>query len=419
MYPTTNCKKKGLTGRISTSEHRLYDSIKHVGLLQPLVYVKNRDTQEFELFGGGRTRLKLLAAIQSEQTKTKQKPVAAPAIFRNDTLSPQEIDVSHLIQNHIRRRRKFIDQALHLKDCVETREEEIERKMSQRETVRWLRQSGFPISQSLLSDMQFTATRLYPLLPTALSNGLGRRLIVNIRKLYRAMREIWKSFGDDLNDCHEAFEDICGECDDETLDIELFREVMEREICLWCDLNSQYVRAMLLVNREERARLVDTLVKSDRKGVPISHSKPMPIQSHTANTKLGTRTSKRNQFLFDLPPAVSNRRKRYARRLALDLAKSAGILEHVSGSIANAIGYSIQYAPRTATSTVEVLWQCLYYCQKTPLSTDLNNQRLGRGWRILDPKEFSHVLSLVEVTRTLCSSRSVAKTATSQLEKAA
>ena len=418
MYPTTNCKKKGRSGRISTSEHRLYDSMKHVGLLQPLVYVKNRDTQEFELFGGGRTRLKLLAAIQSEHAKTRETPVAAPAIFRNETKFPQEIEVSHLIQNHIQRRRKFIDQALHLNDCVETRLEEIGRKMSQRETVSWLRQSGFPISQSLLSDMQFTATRLYPLLPTALCNGLGRRHVVNIRKLYRAMRETWKSFGDDLNDCHEAFEDICGECDDEIFDIELFREVMEREVCLWCDLNSQYVRAMLLVNREERVRLIDALAKSDRKGVPISHSKPLPIQSNTANTKLGAQTSKRSQFFFDLPPAVSNRRKRYARRLALDLAKSAGILEQVSGSIANAIGYSIQYPPRSATSTVEVLWQCLYYCQKTPLSTNLNNQRLGWEWRSLDPKEFSNVLSLVEVTRTLCSSRSVAKTS-SQLEKAA
>ncbi|MXW07629.1 MAG: hypothetical protein F4Z87_05840, partial [Gammaproteobacteria bacterium] len=237
-------KKNIPTEHSRTSEYRLKDSIKQIGLLQPLVYVRSSNTQEFELFGGGRRRLKLLNAVQKERKENGQEPVPVPTIVRNETVSGSKIELSHLIQNHIRRRRKFVDRALHLNDCLEAREKEIARKLSQRESVRWLREHGFPISQSLLSDMLFTVRKLYPLLPQALCNGLGRRHIATIRKLNRAMREVWKSFGEDLEDCHEAFEDICEECDEKTFDIELFLEVMEREICLWCDLNSQYVRAM-------------------------------------------------------------------------------------------------------------------------------------------------------------------------------
>ncbi|MYC25071.1 MAG: hypothetical protein F4X56_04030 [Gammaproteobacteria bacterium] len=411
-------KKNIPTEHSRTSEYRLKDSIKQIGLLQPLVYVRSSNTQEFELFGGGRRRLKLLNAVQKERKENGQEPVPVPTIVRNETVSGSKIELSHLIQNHIRRRRKFVDRALHLNDCLEAREKEIARKLSQRESVRWLREHGFPISQSLLSDMLFTVRKLYPLLPQALCNGLGRRHIATIRKLNRAMREVWKSFGEDLEDCHEAFEDICEECDEKTFDIELFLEVMEREICLWCDLNSQYVRAMLMVDHKERAHLIKSIATSDRKGMPVTRPLPKPAQPKITNTTVVDPSSKYIPLVFDLPPAVTNRRKRYARRLALDLARSVGLLACVSGSINNTIGYHILRSPNRTQTARAATWQILDYCQQTVQSIDMNSQRIRTGWRLLEQTDFGKVVSLLEVTRTLRAARHKPETKT-QLQKAA
>ena len=418
MNTTSKSKKSVRSARFGSSELRLYDSVKHIGLLQPLVYVRNGETQNFELFGGGRRRLTLLNAVQKERKENGQEPVPVPTIVRNQTVSGSKIELSHLIQNYVRRHRKFIDRALHLADCVETREKEIAQTHSQRETVIWLRQNGFPISQSLLSDMLFTVRELYPLLPQALNNGMGRRHITNIRKFYLAMREIWKSFGEDLSDCHEAFEDICEECDNKIFDIELFLEVMEREICLWCDLNSQYVRAMLMVNHKERSLLIESITASDRKGIPVTRPIPKPVQPRIINTPVKEPTSKYIPLVFDIPPAVINRRKRFARRLALDLAQSSSILDCVSGSINNEIGYGILYSPTNSQAATVSTWQFLYYCQQTVQSNDLKNQRIRTNWRLLDQKDFGKVFSLVEVTRTLHLARRTPEIK-SQLPKAA
>ena len=418
MNTTFKSKKTVRSARIGSSEFRLFDSIKHVGLLQPLVFVRNGETTNFELFGGGRKRLKLLDAVQKERQEHGQEPVPVPTVVRNETVSSIKIQLSHLIQNHVRRHRHFIDRALHLNDCVETREKEIATKLSQRDSVRWLRQNGFPISQSLLSDMLFTVRKLYPLLPQALSNGMGRRHITNIRKLYLAMREVWKAFGEDLSDCHEAFEDICEECDKKTFDIELFLEVMEREICLWCDLNSQYVRAMLMVDHKERTHLIESITTSDRKGIPVMRPIPKPVQPRVINTPVAEPTSKYIPLVFDIPPAVINRRKRYARRLALDLARNLNLLDFVSGSINNAIGYSVLHPPIESEATTVATWQLLHYCQQTAQSTDMNSQRIRAGWRLLDQNDFGRVFSLVEVTRTLSAARHAPETKT-RLQKAA
>ena len=418
MNSTPKSKKTIRSVCVNSSEFRLYDSLKHIGLIQPLVYVRNDDTQNFELFGGGRRRLKLLDAVQKELKRNGQDPVPVPTIVRDQTVSGGKIELSHLIQNYVRRRRKFIDRALHLNDCVECREREIARAMSQRETVRWLRENGFPISQSLLSDMLFTAKTLCSVLPNALGNGLGRRHIVNIRKLYRAMREIWITFGEDLNDFHEAFEDICKECDHQTFDIELFLEVMEREVCLWCGLNSQYVSAMLMVNQKERAHLIESIVTSDRRCAPMTRSRPRPARSAVANIPVAKPKSNCKTPLFDLPPTIIKRRKRYARSLAIDLARSLSLLGSVSGSIGSAMGYSILYPPTISQAATVATWQFLYFCQHTVQSTDMNSQRVRAGWRLLDQNDFGRVFSLVEVTRTLHDARQIADPIT-QLQVAA
>ena len=405
MKKPSESKKITRSLRSGSFEYRLHESIKHVGLLQPLLFVKNSETQNYELFGGGHTRFKLIEAIQQERKKHGLEPVPFPIVSRDELATSTEIGLSHLIQNHIRHRRKFIDKALHLLDCVETREKEIARKMSQRETVKWLRQSGFPISQSLFSDMKFTAKELYPLLPQAISNGLGRRNIVSIRTFYRAMREVWKFFGEDFGDCQEAFQDICEECDEKIFDIKLFQEVMEREICLWCGLNSQFVRALLQVSCDVRTRLIETFNTSKRKTSPVSRSVPKSPQQKSTDTISGVPTSKFAPLLFELPPAVINRRKRFARRLALDLAKHANLLYCVSGSITNPIGYRVLCPPSSDQAPTTAIWQFLNCCQHAVQSTNLNDQRLSSGWCSINRKEFLRACSLVEVTHTLCAAR--------------
>ena len=418
MNTESNSKKTVRSSNIGNSEYRLYDSIKHVGLLEPLVFAKNSDTNKTELFGGGHTRVKLLKEIQQARKLNGQELVPFQIVVRDCLVTSREIGLSRLIQNHVRRRRKFIDKALHLHDCIETHEQELKRKMSQREIVRWLRESGFPISQSLVNDMQFTADRLYPLLPQALNNGMGRRHIVKIRKLYRSMREIWRIFGENLNDCREAFEDTCEECDDETFDLDLFCEVLAREICLWCDLNSQHVRAMLQVDQKERSRLMEAFAKADRKGMPLSRSQPKTSQQTVSNSEVGVPNKKCVPIAYDLPPAVINRRKRYARHLALDLAQSAGLLDCVSGSVINAIGYETMNPSRAIHPAKTAIWQFLRYCHHAVQTNHRNSQRMSEEWRSFSRQEFSNVCSLVEVTRTLCEVRRPRKTP-AHLQKAA
>ena len=405
MRTANKFENTGKPESFNRTEYRLYDSIKHVGLLQPLVFTKNSDSQQYELYGGGFTRLKLLNAVQIERRKNGVKPISVRFVLRTQPTLSEQIKLSHLIQNHIRCRRKFIDKALHVNDCIETREKEITRKMSQREIVKWLRESGIPVSQSLLNDMQFVAKELHPRLPKALNNGMGRRHIVNVRKLYRAMREIWKSFGEDLSDCLEAFEDICEECDDDTLDIQLFRDVMEREICLWCNLNSQYVRAMLLCNNEERARLIKNLAARDGKKPRSSRTKADSSKRKVSRTLREVPTSKCTPKVYVLPPTVMNRRKRYARCLALELARKADLLDCISGSMTNVMGYSVEYSPRNTPAEATSVWQILYHCQQAVQAQTINCQRIRLGWHLLDQTQFATVCSLLEVTRSLSMAR--------------
>lgn len=394
---------------LSPSEFRLWDSIRHVGTLQPLIFVKSRESHCITLFGGGQTRLKLLDAVQRERQHNGQKAVPCRVVVRHDSVPNKEINLSHLIQNQIRHHRTFIDKALHLNDCVETREGEIARSMSQRETIKWLRENGFPISQSLLSDMLFTARELDPLLSKALANGMGRRNVVNIRKLYHAMHDIWKSFGDDLADCQEAFQDICEECDSETFDIELFREVMEREICLWCGINSQYVRALLLVDQEERKRLIVAISNAGRKDKQVPHNCQAPTRTMNKTNQVRHSVSTCPPLNFELPPAVVNRRKRYARGIALELARRANFLDCLSGSMSHHVGYRVLQTPNSSTARVKAIWQFLHYCQQAIESDSRANQYVVPSWHLLDRKEFSQICSLIEVIRSMYLAKQVVR----------
>ena len=412
-------KKSLLPNYQSVSDFRLYDSIKNIGLLKPLVYTKNSDTQKIELYGGGGTRVRLLATVQGERQKSGLDPFQVHIVVRKESMSTEEISLSHLIQNHTHGRRKFIDKALHLNDCIETKEEELERKMSQRETVNWLRKSGLPISQSLVNDMQFTARRLYPLLPQALDNGMGRRLIVRVRKLYRDMQEIWSSFGDDQSDCVEAFEDTCEECDAEILDIKQFQEILVREICLWCGLKSQHIQALLQVDGVERARLIKTIARPDSKPVDPIRSTSNPPKPKATSKLSRLTTSELVPVMSSLSPAVVNRRKRFARRLAMELAGSADLLKCVSGSLSNAIGYSVPYPSITTNPRQMSIWQFLHICQQAVASNSEMNQRIYNDWRQLSREEFENVRALIEVTRSLGVARRASTAPLPQLQQVA
>lgn len=118
--------------------------------------------------------------------------------------------IGHLAENDVRGDLLFIEKALGIAKIRSLYEEQLGKTISQRELESLLRTDGYPITQSNISRMNYTAEHLYPYIPALLNSGMGRPQIIQLIALRTAAQKSWDYFSINY-DFLEKFDDVFGQ----------------------------------------------------------------------------------------------------------------------------------------------------------------------------------------------------------------
>ena len=210
---------------------RIKASIRAGGLDQPLVLTQEPGSTDYVLHTGGNTRLRILKELYEETADDRYYWVdcVVRAWSQESTVL-----LAHLRENELRGGLSFIDRAQAVFDVKSLLEAELAiETVSQRQLETLFRERGFNLSHSTISRMGYAVHTLWPVMPKALSGGLGRPQIEKIRSLERAARHIWlhRELGDD-SVFDTVFAELCRRYDSADWDIQPLRTALQYEIAV-------------------------------------------------------------------------------------------------------------------------------------------------------------------------------------------
>ncbi|KMW72129.1 hypothetical protein TI10_16300 [Photorhabdus luminescens subsp. luminescens] len=156
---------------------------------------------------GGNTRYQILCELWKETGE--ERFFRIPCLFKPWPGRLQCV-IGHLAENDVRGDLTFIEKALGVCKASSMHEKCLGRPISQRELTDLLKQEGFPISQTSISQMHNTVQYLYPHMPNLLISGMGRPQAVNILSLRIDAQKTWNSFSSEAL-CEKDFDSVFGE----------------------------------------------------------------------------------------------------------------------------------------------------------------------------------------------------------------
>ena len=208
--------------------YRLKDSIaSRRGLTTPLTVTKRPGDARFTIAAGGNSRLQVLNELFDETQDEIFNRVTCQFVPWD---SDCQVLANHLIENDVRGNMTFADKARaivewqHLYEAADPESS----SLSQRELQSKLSESGFQVSQALLSRYLYTVEHLLPVLPKTLESGLGRTLIEQLIRFRTFAQQHWdevplaEGFSPQVTFrtvFAAACEDEDGHCDDWNFDI--------------------------------------------------------------------------------------------------------------------------------------------------------------------------------------------------------
>lgn len=345
---------------------RIKASIHADGLLQPLMVTQRPGDSSYIIRAGGNTRLEALKELFAETGDTRF--ATAPCVVHPWT-DEADVLLAHLKENELRGELTFLDKALgihgarrFLEDAEGTSE-----SMTQQQLVESLRQHGYTLSQSLLSQMLYAVDRLLPLLPQALGAGMGRPQVSRIRRLDRAARACWlECQADNETEYELAFEALCRRYDAPEWDITNLRRALESEIAERAEISLQAARL------EMQNRL------SSHQDTHISESR---AADDAACSSSGGDAGESDPGIFDLigtMPARTDIKSMRARMwtLATRLSQRNGLGDLVRPLPGAGFGYLLLDVPdpafvaqldRAAATQVWMIWWWLAACSEAAL----------------------------------------------------
>ncbi|KAF0801886.1 ParB family protein [Alloalcanivorax xenomutans] len=203
-------------------------------LESPLVVTKRPGDPDprYMVSAGGNTRLCILQELWKETGNERFKQTWV--IFKPWDSECRTL-LSHLKENDLRGDLIFIDRALAIRNVRELILEEQDReKLSQREFAEVLDSQGYRVSQSLIVWYDYAVDVLYPLLPSALDNGMGRPQVERLRGLHNAFRDVCQAFGLG-EDIEGLFGAVVSRNDQSDIDLDHIRRELESEISVSAD----------------------------------------------------------------------------------------------------------------------------------------------------------------------------------------
>ncbi|MCY3883886.1 MAG: hypothetical protein OXG24_03110 [Gammaproteobacteria bacterium] len=399
----------GLYRSKGTDYLRLRESIRQRGLLEPLVVNRSSRDKDRKLIGGGETRLEILKSLYEETGDSKFNTVECVA---RKSPRPLRRILSFSVQDDVRTQRFFIERARAILDCVRCAEQENGwDTLSQAEAVSFLRENGLPISPSVYSYMVYAVNKLLPLLPKALYSGWGRPQIERVRSLERTGSKIWEEFGEYGENFEELFKEVVQSCDSDSLLFDDLRYQLEYELYVSCDIELQAVRLLFDVHKSRLDSTVRTLREFDTKPEKSRPAAKIP-QPARQRSNTGKRSKRKMQPVYPRSIPVDkrettyadfNRRRRYARKLALQLAAISNSTRRIRPSDESPIGYSVVQAHGSNSGKVRssIVLSYINACETIMYMKESKEIKVLPVFSEVSDEEWSYLRDLMEVTRTL------------------
>jgi ParB family protein of integrating conjugative element (PFGI_1 class) len=220
---------------------RIKSSILANGLDQPLIVTRRPRCGRFVVHAGGNTRLQILKELHSVSEDPSFGLVNCIFVPWN---SESTVLLAHLRENDLRGDLTFIDKAAAITALEElVKNESSAESLTVRELASNLRERGYAISAALITYMRYAVNVLLPVMPVALSEGLGRPQVAKIRQLERIASSIWVSrdVGSE-SEFSGIFSELCRRNDSPDWQLEPLRRAVEAEIAEAADTSVQEVR---------------------------------------------------------------------------------------------------------------------------------------------------------------------------------
>ncbi len=229
---------------------RIKASIRDHGLDQPLVITCRPGETEYVVHTGGNTRLRILKQLYEETGEARFYRIQCllrPWTRESDVL------LAHLRENELRGRLIFIDKARAVIEARALLGEELGIRVTQRRLEAELRQAGYSISHSRISQMEYAVGSLLPRIPEALEAGLGKLQVERIRTLERAAGNLWKRYCPEYEGTFDmVFTALCRRYDGPDWDTRILQAALETEIAQEAERSIHAMRTALDAELEGR-----------------------------------------------------------------------------------------------------------------------------------------------------------------------
>ncbi|GGY79695.1 hypothetical protein GCM10011613_25780 [Cellvibrio zantedeschiae] len=224
-----------------------FDSIKASifarGLDEPPQVTRENPSDPYMVKRGGNTRLQILNELWQETQD--------PKFFSFDCMFvpwPKEGDLELLIggtvENEERGDMLFIERALAAYDSKILLEDKFQKQFSINALAKELSTRGWAIEQSNLNQLLYAHETLFPIIPTAFWNGLGRPAVKAIRKILDNSKTFWDSVAKpDEGSFDEIWQATFTALDGDGFDINEAQNQLESDIASRLDAPISSVRA--------------------------------------------------------------------------------------------------------------------------------------------------------------------------------
>jgi ParB family protein of integrating conjugative element (PFGI_1 class) len=154
------------------------------GLDQQLTVTRRPGDEQYILYAGGNTRLRILKELYEE---TQDEVFFYAACYFKPYTSEFDLMVAHAAENENRADLLWIDKARHVKQLRDAFEAQTGKQATQEELSKAITAHRWRVSQETISRLEYTYDTLLPAIPNALCAGIGAPQMRKIRQLQKSI----------------------------------------------------------------------------------------------------------------------------------------------------------------------------------------------------------------------------------------
>lgn len=166
------------------------ESIRNRGLDHAPNVTRKNPADPYMIKDGGNTRLQILRELWEE---TGDEKFYRLELMFHPWTNDLDVLVGHMIENEMRGNMIFIERAIAARRIKEKLEADEGKALSIRELAKRITEMGWSTKDTSLGQMLYAEETLFPVIPEALLSGIGRPVVMAIRKLLDNCRTYWES----------------------------------------------------------------------------------------------------------------------------------------------------------------------------------------------------------------------------------